>query len=141
MSSQKGKNVKKKKSLKSKIEKLLEFPLLKWNLRKHPKSTIYYSERVDDFPDSLDPTKIYLVGENGYVWAAAMLCPCGCGDIIKLNLLKKARPCWSVKEHRDGCITISPSIWRKTGCKSHFIIFHGTIHWCTFYDDMPEGVF
>jgi len=40
------------------------------------------SERVDEFPDALRPATLYVAGEDAHVFAAAMLCPCGCGDTI-----------------------------------------------------------
>ena len=44
-------------------------------------------------------------------------CPCGCNAQIILNLIPGASPCWSVSGN-----TISPSINRAVGCKSHFSI-------------------
>ena len=37
-----------------------------------------------------------------------MICPCGCGEIIELNLLKQVRPCWRrarAREHLDEIAT------------------------------------
>jgi hypothetical protein len=85
---------------------------------------------VQEFPDKLDRAMVYLAGEGYNLWAAAMICPCGCGDVIELNLLKRARPCWGVQEHSDGTITLAPSVWRQKGCRSHFILRRGRIDWC-----------
>lgn len=85
--------------------------------------------RVDEFPDALKPSTVYVAGEGVHIWAAAMLCPCGCGDVIELNLLRKVRPCWSVREHADGTVSLTPSVWRRKGCRSHFFILHGRIDW------------
>lgn len=85
---------------------------------------------VDEFPDSLEPYKIYLAGEAEHLWAAAMVCPCGCREVIELNLLKQASPCWNVKKYRNGSISLMPSIWRQKGCRSHFFVRHGRIDWC-----------
>jgi hypothetical protein len=85
---------------------------------------------VEEFPHKLDRATVYLAGENNNLWAAAMICPCGCGDVIELNLLKQARPCWSVREHSDGTLTLAPSVWRQKGCRSHFILRRGRIDWC-----------
>ena len=49
--------------------------------------------RMEEFPDHLEPGKVYLAGEGDNIWAAAMICPCGCGEVIELNLLKQTRPC------------------------------------------------
>ncbi|WP_436231260.1 DUF6527 family protein [Caballeronia sp. LjRoot29] len=59
-----------------------------------------------------------------------MICPCGCGEVIELNLLKQARPCWSAEEHPDGTISLVPSVWRQRGCRSHFFLRRGGIEWC-----------
>jgi hypothetical protein len=94
------------------------------------KAKLFHSIRVEEFPDKLERTKVYLAGENDNLWAAAMICPCGCGEVIELNLLKQARPCWSVQEHSDGTVTLAPSVWRQKGCRSHFLLRHGRIDWC-----------
>ncbi|MGD9420073.1 MAG: DUF6527 family protein [Verrucomicrobiota bacterium JB025] len=60
-----------------------------------------------------------------------MLCPCGCGCLIHLNLLfDLSRPRWDVRQEADGSATITPSIWRNNGCRSHFVLRHGRIRWC-----------
>lgn len=94
------------------------------------KPTLFRGIRVEEFPDKLDKTKLYLAGEGVHLWAAAMMCPCGCGDVIELNLLKQARPCWNVQDHPDGTITLAPSVWRQKGCRSHFLLRHGKVDWC-----------
>lgn len=86
--------------------------------------------RVDEFPDALEASKIYLAGEGTHLWGAAMICPCGCGDKIELNLLRQVRPCWAAQEHTDGTISLAPSIWRQKGCRSHFFVRQGRIEWC-----------
>ena len=107
----------------------------RWTQRKvkpfrRRKLPVFRYEHVDDFPDTLIPTYVYLAGEKGNLWAAAMMCPCGCGEVIELNLLKQARPCWSVREHLDGSVSVQPSIWRQKGCRSHFFVRNGRIDWC-----------
>lgn len=89
-------------------------------------------ERVDEFPELLEPGTLYVAGEEPHIWVAAMLCPCGCGDVIELNLLKEASPCWTVRQRRDGSVTLMPSIWRTKGCRSHFLIRNSRIDWCRF---------
>ncbi len=95
-----------------------------------PKPKLFRGIRVEDFPDQLEQAKVYLAGEGDNLWAASMICPCGCGDVIELNLLKQARPCWTAQEHPDGTVSLSPSVWRQKGCGSHFVVRHGLIDWC-----------
>jgi|SRR6267142_1078504 len=99
----------------------------------------YRSVRVEEMPDTVKPLTIYLCGEGEYLWAAAMICPCGCEEIINLNLLKSIRPRWAVQEHLDGTVTLTPSIWRQNGCRSHFLVRHGRIDWCHEYFEDREG--
>lgn len=86
-------------------------------------------EQVDEIPDRLAKGKLYLLGEGRHLWAVAMQCPCSCGDIIHLNLLLDARPCWRLIKHRDGTVSLSPSIWRQGGCLSHFFIRNNRVEW------------
>lgn len=104
----------------------------KWILRWLKGFYKHYQEysytRVEDLPESLDVMKIYIVGESDFIWMAALKCPCGCGHEIKLNILKDASPCWEIKIVEKS-ISIYPSIWRTTGCKSHFNIRSGKVEW------------
>lgn len=91
----------------------------------------YVEMQVDDLPElhEIKERIIYIVGENGYHWVAAFKCPCGCGDLIQLNLLKEAIPFWNILFQEEELITIYPSIERKIGCKSHFNLTKGQITW------------
>ena len=54
-------------------------------------------------------------------------CPCGCDDEIPLNLDLRAGKAWRIYGVRDEQLTLFPSVWRDTGCLSHFIIWSGQI--------------
>lgn len=59
-------------------------------------------------------------------WAVFFLCPCGCKDEVNIPVLDPGS--WSLR--LDGVVpTISPSIARLTGCKSHFFITDGKVKW------------
>lgn len=88
------------------------------------------SSIADDLPDSLRPRIVYLIGENGHTWQAAMLCPCGCQAVIQLCLLADASPHWDYVVHRDGTVSLHPSVFRKIGCRSHFFLRSGRVVWC-----------
>ncbi len=49
-------------------------------------------------------------------------CPCGCGDEIPINLDSRAGQAWRVYSDSNKSFTLYPSVWRKSGCMSHFII-------------------
>jgi len=54
-------------------------------------------------------------------------CPCGCGEEIPINLDHRAGKAWRYYETRTRGVTLYPSIWRDTGCQSHFIVWSGRI--------------
>lgn len=84
---------------------------------------------VADLPDRFQAGVIYLVGEGGYAWQVGLLCPCGCGGVIQLNLVPPGPPLWRVRQYQDGSLTMSPSIWRNVGCYSHFWLRRGRVLW------------
>lgn len=85
---------------------------------------------VEDLPEKPLPSTVYLVGEGEYLWFVAFVCPCGCGELVQLNLLPDARPRWSAEQHPDGTVSVSPSVWRVAGCRSHFFLRRGRVEWC-----------
>lgn len=86
---------------------------------------------VDDLPDELQARKVYAVGDEGHFWLAALKCPCGCGDTIQLPMMAGQRPRWTLAAKRARLPSLSPSVDRTVGCRSHFWMRQGKIHWCT----------
>jgi hypothetical protein len=82
-----------------------------------------------EVPDFTDAKTVHLIGENASYWLAVMQCPCGCGNVIQLPLSGDDGPRWSVSGTRSAA-TLSPSVHRTTGCRSHFILRRGNIIWC-----------
>jgi len=64
-----------------------------------------------------------------------MKCPCGCGEDLPVNLDKRAGPAWRLYRNKNRGISLYPSVWRDTGCKSHFILSRGIIYLFARYDD------
>jgi hypothetical protein len=96
----------------------------------------YYSLlSVDEDPEEIEDGKMYHVGEGEYKWLVVFKCPCGCREIIKLNLLKEARPLWRVKIHDDGDVSLYPSVNRMVNCKSHFNITRNSVRWWEWLED------
>ena len=90
--------------------------------------------KVESLPAHLAAKKLYLVGDDECEWVAAMSCPCGCRSVIQLSLARDRRPSWRVRRHRNGTVSLLPSVWRTVGCRSHFILYQGRSIWC---HDMP----
>lgn len=86
-----------------------------------------------DDPEHVHDKVVYIVGEHPHLWKMCFKCPCGCNEIIDLNLLEQATPCWkfTIRWHK---ISIYPSVWRRVGCRSHFHIRRGNVEWSQFID-------
>ena len=84
---------------------------------------------TDDLPEIIPPRVLVLMGEADAPWQAAMLCPCKCGEVIRLSLVEHDKPRWSARVDDDGLPTLTPSVWRVRGCRSHFILTNGRVRW------------
>jgi len=105
-----------------------------WNAVRRALQAWTYRDRirrvdVEDIPDALQRRRLYVIG-TGAPWSAAFLCPCGCGETIHVSLLPNDYPTWTLRFDRDGLPTLSPSVWRTAGCRSHFFLRQGAIEWC-----------
>jgi hypothetical protein len=59
--------------------------------------------------------------------SVVMVCPCGCGDQLTVNLDCRSGPAWRLIERR-GKVTLYPSVWRESGCRSHFVVWQNQIY-------------
>jgi len=100
-----------------------------WGYIQHLLFGRYISVIVEDVPGILKSKVLYLVSDEGDEWLAVLLCPCGCSEKIHLNLLAESRPCWRVNMGESNVPTVAPSIWRTSGCRSHFFLRQGRIVW------------
>lgn len=84
----------------------------------------------DTLPTDLPARDLVLMRDDGDDWSVGMRCPCGCGDKIELMILREARPRWDIRANKAGQPSLHPSVWRKSGCRSHFWVREGRILWC-----------
>jgi hypothetical protein len=105
------------------IKKIVEIYFKREN---KPYKTLF----TEELPDHMENHTIYILGEGEFNWAAGMLCPCGCGDILQMSLHHEGRPRWKITIHANGTVSLSPSINRMVGCKSHFFFKAGYVKWC-----------
>ena len=83
---------------------------------------------VDDVPEHVDPGRVYVVGEEPAF--VVLACPCGCGERLTATLLEGSSVRWRCEVHPDESVTLVPSLWRSTGCRSHFFLRRGEVSWC-----------
>lgn len=89
----------------------------------------YAIAEVSDMTEIFSERIIYIIGEPGNAWLITFSCPCGCKNIVHLNLLEEAEPKWYYKINKKRRISIYPSVWRTKGCKSHFFVRASKIKW------------
>ena len=66
-----------------------------------------------------------------------LCCPCGCGEIFPINLDSRAGPAWVLYRRSKSRFSIFPSVWRESGCRSHYVIWRSQI----FLFDERDGEF
>lgn len=49
-------------------------------------------------------------------------CPCGCGEVLTVNLMASVAKAWRLTVEPEKGASLYPSVWRDTGCQSHFIL-------------------
>lgn len=54
-------------------------------------------------------------------------CPCGCGEEFPINLDPRSGPAWRLYGSGQRGLSLFPSVWRESGCKSHYIIWRNKI--------------
>jgi hypothetical protein len=76
--------------------------------------------------------------KRGTLRSAVMRCPDGCGEVITLNLDPRTAKAWRIYQSPKG-FTLFPSVWRDTGCQSHFILWNDAIFWMDGFDVDESG--
>jgi hypothetical protein len=71
----------------------------------------------------------FVLVSRGVLRSFVMRCPDGCGDTLTINLDPRMDKAWRFYRKRKQ-ISVFPSVWRDTGCGSHFIIWNHNIVWC-----------
>lgn len=84
----------------------------------------------DSLPDKLPFRDLLLAREDGEDWCVGLRCPCGCGQRLEMMLLKQVKPRWDIALDARGHVSLHPSVWLRTGCRSHFWIRSGKVIWC-----------
>ena len=104
--------------------------LVDWWQRTTQRGKKYSYQVVEDIPKRPEKNVVYLVSHLGYCWQVVMMCPCGCKKLLYMNAMPEYHPCWKYTIDKNERISLSPSIHRMVGCKSHFFVRNGRIDWC-----------
>jgi hypothetical protein len=74
-----------------------------------------------------EPNQVAVV-ERGIPRTLLMPCPDGCGEMLTINLDPRVGKAWRLYR-RDGRLSLFPSVWRDTGCESHFVFWDNIVFW------------
>jgi Family of unknown function (DUF6527) len=66
-------------------------------------------------------------------------CPCGCGEEFPINLDPRAGPAWRLYGNVQSQLTVFPSVWRESGCKSHYVVWRSRIYLFSRFGDEFEN--
>jgi hypothetical protein len=77
--------------------------------------------------------------ERGRLRWFVMRCPCGCGEELPVNLDPDFSDAWRLYGDAETGFSLFPSVWRTTGCKSHFVVWRNQIFLFDKYDYETEG--
>jgi hypothetical protein len=69
-----------------------------------------------------------VVAPNGHPKWAMFKCPCGCNELVALNLMQSQHPCWSLESTSRG-YSLHPSVDSQT-CGAHYWVRDGQVKWC-----------
>lgn len=111
--------------------------LRKWLRKRSPAKTysaVVTVESMTEVPDDLE-NDIFVVRRGGVLRWAMLMCPCGCGDRLTVNLMRTVRPYWQLSL-KNATASLSPSLWvsdRK--CGSHFWLIKNGVFWCPKYHE------
>ena len=83
-------------------------------------------------PLVLQPGDVAIV-QRGVYRSLIMHCPDGCGEVITINLDPRTTKAWRIYLNTKG-LTLFPSVWRDTGCESHFILWNSMFYWMDSHD-------
>lgn len=71
--------------------------------------------------------------QRGVYRSLIMHCPDGCGEVITINLDPRTSKAWRIYLNKKG-LTLFPSVWRDTGCESHFVLWNSVFYWMDAHD-------
>ncbi len=99
-----------------------------YNLWKPSYRTVW----TENFPEKLKKRIVYIIGNKKHPFQVVFLCPKNCNKKIFLNISKQHNKFerWKLIEHKDGTVSLVPSIYMKTlDCDCHYWFKRGRINW------------
>lgn len=81
--------------------------------------------------DALAKADVLVLVVRGVPRTLKMRCPCGCSDLLTIPIDPALETYWNLAKSSDGTVSLSPSVWRESGCRSHFILWNNAVFMCS----------
>src|SRR5947209_8704325 len=83
-----------------------------WRTRRrlHRFKGVEFSAPDVDPSSAIRVRRLVIVGSPEKPKWLRFLCPCRCGEVVALNLMRSYSPRWSIELHSDGRLTLTPSV-------------------------------
>ncbi len=75
---------------------------------------------------------------RGVARSLVMACPDGCGEQLTINLDSRSGRAWRFYGGDSQAVSLYPSVWKDTGCRSHFIVWRSRIYWCDWHEELDQ---
>lgn len=85
---------------------------------------------IEGEPVKLKARRLYIASTANGPSFGYLLCPCGCRETLHIRFLPNRRPRWDIKVEAGNVVSLTPSVWRQVGCRSHFVLERGRVRWC-----------
>ena len=85
-----------------------------------------------------ESSRTVAVVRRGIDRAMVYQCPCGCREMTVINLDPATGHAWRHSISPSG-ISLMPSVWRESGCRSHYIVWRNGVWWCDFDGSSAVG--
>lgn len=92
------------------------------------RKTVAYSKYVmvatqaEAIEATKDLTVIVIIGTKTNPKWLLLNCPCGCNELLRINLSPAMRLAWRINFISDDTLSLYPSVDLESGCKAHFIL-------------------
>jgi hypothetical protein len=91
-------------------------------------ATAFHGSQHEALQAAKSGAVLAIVESSGRRKWAMLRCPCGCGEVLAMNLMPTHRPRWDVQLNAAGEGSLYPSV-DSTKCGAHFWLRSGRVVW------------
>ena len=89
----------------------------------------FFEDRNSAIKASKEANLVAVVDVRGKRKWAYLTCPCGCSELLALNLMQSHSPRWQISVQTERSFSLEPSV-HSMECGAHFWLRDGQVIWC-----------